>query len=216
MGRLEEKSRKSTRNRKLQALILGSVAITGMIAVALVAPNVLGAMGKLGLMPKSRQDEYILSAQRRLIKSGLLTHLNGFLRLTAKGEKQLISLSLALARPKILKRWDGKWRVLIFDIPERRRSARTAIRRQLLASGFLRVQDSVWLYPYPCEEFAALLKANVRVGKDMLYLIVDSMEKDSQFRKAFDLPRSHEVPAPPIKFPKIVELFLEPILPRIR
>ncbi len=214
MGRLEEKSRKRTRNQKLQALVLGSVAVAGGLAVALVAPNVLGAMVKLGLVPKFREEEYIRAAQRRMMKAGLIRSEGGFLRVTTRGQARLATLSLSLARPQRLKRWDGKWRVLIFDIPERRRGVREAIRNQLHSAGFIRVQDSVWLYPYPCEEYVALLKANVKVGKDMLYLIVDSMEKDMQFRKEFGLRISKDDISPPVKLPKLVELILDPILPK--
>jgi DNA-binding transcriptional regulator PaaX len=35
------------------------------------------------------------------------------------------------------KKWDGKWRVLIFDIPETRRFDRDNIRRALISIGFM-------------------------------------------------------------------------------
>ena len=41
--------------------------------------------------------------------------------------------------------WDGKWRVLIFDINERRR-LRTQLRRLLDGVGFVRLQDRL-AYP---------------------------------------------------------------------
>lgn len=212
---MEDKSRKCARNRKLKALILGSVAIAGGVAVALIAPNVLGAMGKLGLIPKRRQGEYIYAARQRLKKQRLLVEHNGFLSLTSKGEAHLRSLALSLARPPQLKRWDQKWRVLIFDIPEYRRALRTTLRRQLHASGFMRVQDSVWLYPYPCEEFVALVKAEMKVGKDLLYLIVDSLEGDARFRKTFGLRASAaRSQPPPLQLPKILDMALGVLLPK--
>ncbi len=213
MGQMEESNRKRIRNRQLKALVLGTVAIAGGLAIALIAPNVLGAMAKLGLLPKGRQGEYIGTARRRLVKDGCLIEKDGFLRLTPRGEKQLLSLSATIARPPILKRWDEKWRVLIFDIPERRRAVRDKIRGMLLSSGFIRLQDSVWVFPYPCEEFVALLKADVGVGKDMLYLIVDSLENDLHIKKAFKLPPRHSNPNPP-PLPKPIEMALDVILPR--
>lgn len=214
MGQMEEKSKKRTRNQTLKMLILGSVAIAGALAIGLLAPNVLGAMEKLGLMPKLREGEYIRAARRRLKKQGLLEEQNGFLRIAPKGEKHLRTLLVPLARPPKLKRWDHKWRILIFDIPERRRGVRVRIRVQLLAAGFMRLQDSVWIYPYPCEEFVALLKAELRVGKDMLYLIVESLESDASLRKAFKLPPSADEPEAPLKLPQVLDMFLTPILPR--
>jgi DNA-binding transcriptional regulator PaaX len=194
MSPLEENSTKRQRRANVKRLILQSVAATGLLAVALVAPNVVDAIQRLGFLPKHRQGEYIAAARRKLKKEGLLVEEDGFLRLSPKGERALCALSpqMLLRKPR---KWDGKWRVLIFDIPERRRRSRDTIRMRLRASGFLRAQDSVWIYPYPCEEFVALLKAECRVGKDMLYLIVDTLEGDIDFRRKFGLPESNAAPA---------------------
>jgi len=56
------------------------------------------------------------------------------------------------------------------------------------AVGFLRIQDSSWLYPYDCEEFMALLKADLHIGKDVLYAVVEEIENDKWIRKHFNLP----------------------------
>lgn len=53
--------------------------------------------------------------------------------------------------------------------------------------GFVRLQDSVWVYPYDCEDFIALLKAELKVGKDVLYAIVDTIEFDKHIRRHFGL-----------------------------
>lgn len=41
--------------------------------------------------------------------------------------------------------WDGKWRVVIFDIPEQKRVIRNLFRRRLKEWGFKRWQQSVWV-----------------------------------------------------------------------
>ena len=188
MGKMEEQSRKRTRRVHLKRIILQTVAVAGMLSVAAVAPNVLGAMARLNLLPVKRQKEFIIASRARLLKQGLLTYADGFLRLTPKGEQTLGMLTLRDHRLKKPKRWDGKWRVLIFDVPEERRTLRDKIRRTLVAIGFVRLQDSVWLYPYDCEDVLVLLKADLKIGKQLLYLIVDAMEYDIPYRKAFGLP----------------------------
>ena len=187
MGRLEAESRKRKRTADLQKIILGTVAVAGIISVAAIAPNVLGAMAKLGLLPAKRQRETILRSRDRLVRRGLLKYQDNKLYLTTKGERALRILRLrdfALQKPK---RWDKKWRVLIFDIPEKRKKLREQIRRTLALIGFVRLQDSVWLYPYDCEDLITLLKADFHVGKDVLYMIVESLEYDSRFRQMFGL-----------------------------
>ncbi len=56
--------------------------------------------------------------------------------------------------------------------------------------GFVRLQDSVWVYPYDCEDFIALLKAELKIGKDVLYAIADTIEHDKGIRRHFNLPEA--------------------------
>ncbi len=187
MGQLEKESRKRTRRANIQKLVLASVAVVGGISVALVAPGVIGAMGKLGLIPSARQLEIIKRSRSRLVVRGLLVYQRNMLRLTAKGEQVLRRLELHDFKLRKPKRWDNKWRVLIFDIPERRKGLRPKIRYTLKAIGFVRLQDSVWAYPYDCEDLVTLLKADFKIGKDLLYLIVDSLEYDKPLKEYFGL-----------------------------
>ncbi|OGG64507.1 hypothetical protein A3C94_03355 [Candidatus Kaiserbacteria bacterium RIFCSPHIGHO2_02_FULL_55_17] len=58
----------------------------------------------------------------------------------------------------------------------------------MVSCGFERLQDSVWAYPYDCEDLIALVKAEFRIGADALYLIVEQMEHDKHLREHFHLP----------------------------
>jgi len=92
---------------------------------------------------------------------------------------------ITLATPR---RWDKKYRIIIFDIKETRRGARDTLRIWLTQLGFIQLQRSVWVYPYECQEVVTLLKAHIHIGKDVLYLTADFIENDRWLRKAFDLP----------------------------
>lgn len=187
MGKLEESGRKKTRRKNITKFILGAVAFTGVIGVAVVAPNVVGAMAKLGLLPMGRQREIINRARDRMLKQRLLERTDGKLRLTAKGQRRLVSLTLSEYGATHSRRWDGKWRVLIFDIPEYNKKLREKIRRTLIAIGFIRLQDSVWIFPYDCEDLITLLKTDFETGKKMRYMIVEELEGDKEIRSAFGL-----------------------------
>ena len=47
-------------------------------------------------------------------------------------------------------KWDGRWRVVIFDIPERLKKVRDTLRYQLKKLGFLELQHSVFVFPFEC------------------------------------------------------------------
>lgn len=187
MGTIEESGRKRKRRRDLKYGILAAVKLAGIMGIALVAPNAPQALHKLGLFPTSPMDSSTVGrTRRRLIKSGLLVEKDGRMRLTKRGMTQLALLESRYVlhkRPK----WDGRWRVLVFDVPEYRKTVRDKIRRTLMHIGFVRLQDSVWVYPYDCEDLILLLKADFKIGKDVLYMIVDEMEGDGALRREFHL-----------------------------
>lgn len=187
MGKIEQEVKKRRRRANIKKMILVTVAIAGILGVGMVAPNVLGAMAKLGLLPHGRQKELIQRSRTRLIKQGLLKYENGMLSLTSNGEAALRRFELNEYQTQKPKHWDGLWRVLIFDIPEKRRGLRDKVRCTLSAIGFVRLQNSVWLYPYDCEDLITLLKADFKIGKDLLYLVIERMEYDNRYKDYFGL-----------------------------
>ncbi len=52
----------------------------------------------------------------------------------------------------IPKYWDKRWRIVIYDIPHKKRVARDALRLKLKELGFKEWQKSVFIYPYPCKK----------------------------------------------------------------
>lgn len=187
MGKIEEKSKNKGSRERLQKLILETVADVGMLSVALMAPNVIKSMRKLGFIPKRRQNEYVASSASKLARRGLLFYDGKRYCMTPKGEgilRQWQFTNFRLERPK---KWDKKWRVIIFDIPEKKRRIRDQVRSLFKSAGFYLLQDSVWVYPYDCEDVLTLLKSNLGVGKNILYLIVDELENDKHLRQSFNL-----------------------------
>jgi phenylacetic acid degradation operon negative regulatory protein len=55
------------------------------------------------------------------------------------------------------RRWDGRWRLVLFDVPESRSVARNKLRHFLQSRGFGYLQNSVWITPDPVKEERALL-----------------------------------------------------------
>lgn len=186
MGQLESESKRRTRNARIREVALTTIKLAGVIAIAVAAPKVLTGMQQMGLISGKRQRERVYRSYQRLLKAGYLQRVNGRLRLTQKGEKELRRLNLrtSLAKPRS---WDNKWRVVIFDVPEYRKSVREKVRTSIQAIGFLRLQDSVWIYPYDCEDFLTLLKADFKIGRDVLYMVVDTLEGDRWIRSHFGL-----------------------------
>lgn len=187
MGKLESRSRKKSNRKNLQRIILQTIATAGMLSVALVAPNVIGALAKLDILPNKRQKEYISSSISKLVKRGLLFYDGKKYQLTTQGESCLHRWHFADFKLQKPKKWDGKWRVMIFDIPEHKRKIRNGLTLLFRQAGIHRLQNSVWVYPYDCEDVITLLKVDFGIGKYLLYLIVDELENDKYLREEFEL-----------------------------
>src|SRR3989338_1306775 len=187
MGKLEYKSRHKSKRKNLQQIILSTIAVAGVLSVALVAPNVLGTLAKLGILQNNRQKEYINSSASKLAKRGLLFYNGKSYQLTSQGESLLRRWQFADFRFKRPKKWDKKWRVIIFDIPEKKKKARDDLTVLFRQTGIRRLQNSVWIYPYDCEDIITLLKIDFRIGKYLLYMIVDELENDKHLREEFGL-----------------------------
>ena len=56
------------------------------------------------------------------------------------------------------RRWDGRWRMVLFDIGEEQSAQRDKLRRYLRARGFGYLQHSVWVSPHPLEMESGALK----------------------------------------------------------
>lgn len=165
--------------------------MTGIITFSLLAPNCIQL---LRFLPKHKHKKihYINQVAKRLLAQQLLkleTNSRGqkILRLTDKGRLKLKEYkfkNLEINKPK---KWDGKYRIIIFDIKEYKRTTRDKLRKWLEHLGLIRLQNSVWVYPYDCQEIISLLKANYKIGKEVLYMEVNYLENDLWLKKAFGL-----------------------------
>ncbi len=190
MGSIEKSGKVRKQRRDFKYAILGLVKASALIGAVVLAPNMPGALEKMGLLPHASKNRSTIGRSRRLlVRQGLLLEKKGLFSLTPRGATVLAILESRYAMKKP-SRWDGRWRVLIFDVPEYRKAVRDKIRRTLVHIGFVRLQDSVWAYPYDCEDFVALLKADFKIGKDLIYMIVDELEGDELLRKEFGLKKA--------------------------
>ena len=189
---MEKEARNDRRLRSFQQAMLAAVIFGGVVVVAATIPNAAQLLRFFpGYKKGARFNYQAKSALGRLAAKGLVSfeEKDGkrYARITEKGERLL---QMETERTTIAKKrkWDRRWRVVIFDVPEKRKSVRAGLRRFMSEYGFVRLQDSVWIYPYDCEDLIALAKANFRVGADVLYMIVERLERDKHLREHFALP----------------------------
>ena len=190
METLESRGRKRRRKENIQAAVLGTIAVVGAIAIIAIAPALPAAIASV--VGRRRIGYQARTAAGRLAQKGLVSFEKRggatYLRITAKGERMIaIEQAQASLAIKQKRRWDKRYRMVIFDIPQSRRGTRDRLRELMRAAGFYRLQQSVWVHPYDCEELITLVKAELRLGGNVLYAIVEEIENDTRIKDHFGL-----------------------------
>lgn len=168
-------------------LALGS----SMLATILIAPNALKLFDKpvanymktLDVRARDRELRRIMAYMKH--RQLIADHYEHGLSVTKKGRARLKKRNfdtLRIARPK---QWDKKWRIVFFDIPEEQKAGRNALSFKLRTLGFLPLQKSVWIHPFPCREEITQVSETFGTSKYVTYLETSFIDNQTALRKRF-------------------------------
>ncbi len=126
-----------------------------------------------------RRKKYI---DHRIEKDGTTT-----ITLTEGGRRRALRYKLddlSLSRPKS---WDGKWRIIAFDIPEKKKAGRDALRGKMKELGLIQLQKSLWAWPYECRDEIDFIAEVFEIGHYVHYLVVESITSENFLKYKFRL-----------------------------
>lgn len=185
--------KKRFHKNSLASQVLKVLAMAGFILVAASSPyfalNLISGLKKY--RNKERWRKFYLSLnyldRRGYVK--LTEKENGNLeaKLTRRGEVMIKCINfdeLKLPEPG---KWDGKWRLVIFDVPTYKHKNRRALADKLKELGFIMVQKSVWAYPFECYKELAIVRKFYEVEKYVTYLEAVEIEDELRWRGKFNL-----------------------------
>lgn len=104
-------------------------------------------------------------------------------KLGRKRAKKLLK-SFAVEKPK---KWDGKWRIVIFDVPHTKKKDRDLFRQQLKNLGLANVQKSIWIHPYECRDQIFYLAGNIFLKPYIRYIVAEEITGEKDLRRRFGL-----------------------------
>ncbi len=182
---------KVEQKKQIAKYILGGIGVAAAAGTILVFPG-------MGLLLK-----WIMNLSKSDFKSGRKSFYDlkrrGMIKaktnkgavqlvLTEKGKRQFERYklkSLTIEKPK---HWDGFWRIVMFDVPESNRDNRDAVRLMLKQLGFVRVQKSVFIHPFPCTDIIWQLRSQYKLGEGDLYVFeAKVLEGEKVLKKHFHL-----------------------------
>lgn len=168
------------------------LCIGGAVVIAATSPyfvqNILSTRRGFKNYPRQK----VSSTFDRLRRSGLISIRKNnrqiYISLTPEGRKKAGMFQIDALKIKQTKRWDKKWRLLSFDIPEKRKIIREALRGKLRELGFKLFQKSIWIYPRDCAPEVELLKSFFGLRDEEAQLVVaEDIGNNDKWKHTFRL-----------------------------
>lgn len=125
---------------------------------------------------------------RRLEQKGFLEKSERGFAITPRGLKKVKIMSIENDN-WTQKKWDGYWKLVIFDVPEEKKNVREMLRGFLVRKGFYRLQDSVFISPFADLDALNFIRHEYGVSKNVNILIskTSEVDDDRQLKKYFNL-----------------------------
>lgn len=176
--------------------ILKFLGMGGVLLAAITAPNAVIAFKFLlkdenhvswKKFNQSSARRYVGRLEKRKLIKRKMKGGRSEMILTEKGREELLKYDIDKIKLKNNEPWDGKWRVVIFDIPEDKKQARDALRSKFKHLGMLQLQKSVFVYPFDCKKEIDFVSDFFEVGDDILYLESEIKDIGEKLKKHFNM-----------------------------
>ncbi len=148
------------------------------------------------LLSAQRTENSYYTALARLKSRGQIVRIGGAYELTSRGEyaalkafirKEFVLQERAGSEPTRAGKWDGKWRIVLFDIPESKRPLRDYLRSVLKRVGCYPLMRSLWVYPHKLPLYIQHLLEDPTYRKYAKMMTTSDIDYDEDLRKRFKL-----------------------------
>ncbi|MFH0806277.1 MAG: hypothetical protein V1885_00955 [Candidatus Brennerbacteria bacterium] len=136
----------------------------------------------------SKQARYVRQSLKRLEQRGFVVKKGNRFALSREGKKFSERYARREAVEKAHGKWDGKWRLVSFDVPVVQNRARHQLRVLLIEFGFYPLHKSVWASPYAVEGLFWHAVVDENLQPFCKAMVVEIIEGDEELRRNFKLP----------------------------
>lgn len=174
--------------RKILLLLLGGLALS-LSGSPRRHFRILKSVGKEW---RELNRQALARSIRKLYKSKLVTAHEAqdgsiTLVLSEDGKQRALTYRLDEMKIKKPKIWDGKWRLVLFDVPESQKKIREALRFRFRQIGLKNLQKSVFICPYPCEDEIDFLIEFHQARPYVRKVVAESVDNAFHFKQKFGL-----------------------------
>ena len=162
-----------TTARVVSREVIKLMGLAGAISTVAVAPNSAVMFNTILKHIDKRNAKRTVAylKYRKLVEVKQIKGEN-YYRLTNSGLAKFRRIEIDDMKIKTPRRWDHKWRLVMFDIPTRKAKHRTLLLFHLRQLGFYKLQDSVWVHPFDCQAEVGVLVDYTMLKQYVSYLVV--------------------------------------------
>lgn len=110
---------------------------------------------------------------------------NLYIELRPKGRNLLKKHLIENLEISVPNKWDRKWRMVIYDISDKKKNERDFLRRKLESLSFVKLQESVFVHPFECLNEINLIKGIYFLSPHVKYIVADRIESEVDLIKEF-------------------------------
>ncbi|MBU4141810.1 CRISPR-associated endonuclease Cas2 [Patescibacteria group bacterium] len=178
-----------TTTKNITKIILLSLVAAGAAGAVVALPG-LAILGKEFASWNKYKKFRLKSTLKRLHKQRMINFSEKSdgtiqLELIEAGNKRILQYKFEEMEIKTPLKWDGLWRLVMFDIPDKKKQAREALRAKLKTLGFYKIQESIFIHPYDCKNEIDFIKELYSIGPFVKFVIAGNIDDDFKLRKIF-------------------------------
>jgi len=107
--------------------------------------------------------------------------------LNENGKQKALRFNIDKLEIKKPEKWDGKWRIIMFDIPEKLKGLRDSLRIHFQEIGLRELQKSVFVYPYPCNKEIEFIIELYNARRHVRFILAEKIDNELHLKNKFNL-----------------------------
>ena len=107
--------------------------------------------------------------------------------LSENGKRKALRFDIDKLEIKKPTTWDKKWRIIMFDIPEKLHRLRDSLRLHFRDIGLIELQKSVFVYPYPCNDEIEFILELYNARKYVRFVLAEKVDNQLHLIKKFKI-----------------------------
>lgn len=173
--------------------LLAAIALAGILAIAAITPNIFSAFGRVRKFNHTSYNEKQIRRSFYYLRSKKLVRIidgkDGIskVKINRLGLSKLKEFAIDAMSIRIPEKWDGKWRAVVFDVPEKHKAARESLRRKLKGLGFYQFQRSIFLHPFAIDDEVLFIASFFGIERFIEIFTIENMLDDKPLKSHFNI-----------------------------